>query len=105
LGISDVLSVPRVHGGYPAEKPVGVSEILINQSSQPGDTVADPFMGSGSVGVATLKAGRRFLGNDLNADAVRLSATRLRELGEGTHPADTSEDSRSDLIALMRPQP
>ena len=29
LGIPDVLSVPRVHGGYPAEKPVGVSEILI----------------------------------------------------------------------------
>ena len=37
LGIADVLSVPRVHGGYPAEKPVGVSEILIGQSSQPGD--------------------------------------------------------------------
>ncbi len=105
LGISDVLSVPRVHGGYPAEKPVGVSEILIEQSSQPGDTVADPFMGSGSVGVATLKAGRRFLGNDLNPEAVRLSAKRLRELGEGTQPADTREDTPSDLIELMRPQP
>src|SRR6476620_4770266 len=88
LGISDVLSVPRVHGGYPAEKPVGVSEILIGQSSQPGDTVADPFMGSGSVGVAALKTGRRFLGNDLNPEAVRRAATRLRVLGEGTHPAD-----------------
>jgi hypothetical protein len=105
LGISDVLSVPRVHGGYPAEKPVGVSEILIGQSSQPGDTVADPFMGSGSVGVAALKAGRRFLGNDLNPEAVRLAATRLRELGEGTQPADTREDTPSDLIELMRPQP
>ena len=105
LGIPDVLSVPRVHGGYPAEKPVGVSEILIGQSSQPGDTVADPFMGSGSVGVAALKAGRRFLGNDLNPEAVRLSATRLRELGEGTQPADTREDTPSDLIELMRPQP
>ena len=105
LGISDVLSVPRVHGGYPAEKPVGVSEILIGQSSQPGDTVADPFMGSGSVGVAALKTGRRFLGNDLNPEAVRLAATRLRELGEGTQPADTREDTPSDLIELMRPQP
>jgi site-specific DNA-methyltransferase (adenine-specific) len=105
LGISDVLSVPRVHGGYPAEKPVGISETLIGQSSQPGDTVADPFMGSGSVGVAALKAGRRFLGNDLNLDAVRLSATRLREFGEGTQPADTHEETQSDLIELMRPQP
>ena len=105
LGIPDVLSVPRVRGGYPAEKPVGVSEILIGQSSQPGDTVADPFMGSGSVGVAALKTGRRFLGNDLNPEAVRLAATRLRELGEGTQPADTREDTPSDLIELMRPQP
>jgi site-specific DNA-methyltransferase (adenine-specific) len=107
LGIPDVLSVPRVHGGYPAEKPVGVSEILIGQSSQPGDTVADPFMGSGSVGVAALKAGRRFFGNDLNPDAVRLAATRLRELGEGTQPLDTRDardDVPADLLELMQPQ-
>ena len=105
LGISDVLSVPRVHGGYPAEKPVEVSEILIGQSSQPGETVADPFMGSGSVGVAALKAGRRFLGNDLNPKAVRLAATRLREFGSGTQPADTRVDTPSDLLELMRPRP
>jgi site-specific DNA-methyltransferase (adenine-specific) len=94
-----------VHGGYPAEKPVGVSEILIGQSSQPGDTVADPFMGSGSVGVAALKAGRRFVGNDLHPEAVRLAAKRLREFGDGTQPADTREEAPSDLIELMRPQP
>ena len=105
LGVSDVLSVPRVHGGYPAEKPVGLSEILIRQSSQLGETIADPFMGSGSVGVAALKAGRRFLGNDLNPEAVRLSATRLRESGEGTQPEDRGEDTAPDLIELMRPQP
>jgi site-specific DNA-methyltransferase (adenine-specific) len=105
LGTADVLSVPRVHGGYPAEKPVGISDILIGQSSQPGETVADPFMGSGSVGVAALRAGRRFLGNDLNPEAVKLAATRLRELGEGTHPADAREDTPSNLIELMRPRP
>jgi site-specific DNA-methyltransferase (adenine-specific) len=105
LGIPDVLSVPRVRGGYPAEKPVAVSEILIGQSSRPGDTVADPFMGSGSVGVAALKTGRRFLGNDINAEAVRLSAARLRELGEGAQPADPRDDTPSDLIELMGPQP
>ena len=105
LGTSDVLSVPRVHGRYPAEKPVGVSAILIHQSSQPGETVADPFMGSGSVGEAALRAGRRFLGNDLNPEAVTLAATRLREFGEGTQPADTREDRPSSLIELMRPRP
>ena len=57
LGIPDVISVPRIRGGYPAEKPSEVAGILIGQSSSPGDVVADPFMGSGSVGVAAGRLG------------------------------------------------
>src|SRR5215510_1973551 len=90
LGVADIISVPRIHRGYPAEKPVDVSAILVGQSSQPGEVVADPFMGSGSVGVAAVTAGRRFLGTDLNPDAVRLSAQRLSELGAGTVPPEAS---------------
>jgi site-specific DNA-methyltransferase (adenine-specific) len=91
LGIADVISVPRIHRGYPAEKPPAVSEVLIKQSSATGELVADPFMGSGSVGVAALKNGRRFRGSDLNLDAVRLTAERLRQFGEGRAPDDLPE--------------
>jgi hypothetical protein len=38
-------------------------------------------MGSGSVGVAAMKLGRRFLGNDLNPEAVQIASQRLREVG------------------------
>jgi len=61
LGVADIITVPRIHRGYPAEKPAKVSEVLVKQSSQPGDVVADPFMGSGSVGVAAVRLGRRFI--------------------------------------------
>ena len=91
LGIADVITVPRIHRGYPAEKPPAVSEVLIKQSSAGGERVADPFMGSGSVGVAALKTGRRFSGSDLNPDAVRLTAQRLRQFGEGRVPGDLPE--------------
>jgi site-specific DNA-methyltransferase (adenine-specific) len=91
LGIADVISVPRIHRGYPAEKPPAVSEVLIKQSSAVGELVADPFMGSGSVGVAALRTGRRFRGSDLNPDAVRLTAERLRQFGEGRVPDDLPE--------------
>jgi site-specific DNA-methyltransferase (adenine-specific) len=101
LGVADVIAVPRIHRGYPAEKPVAVSEILINQSSQPGEVVADPFMGSGSVGVAALRLGRRFLGNDLNPDAVRLSGSRLQELGAGRLPEGLSADAPIDLLTML----
>jgi site-specific DNA-methyltransferase (adenine-specific) len=77
LGIADIIQVPRIRGGYPAEKPVEVAEVLIRQSSEAGQVVADPFMGSGSVGVAATNLGRRFLGNDLNPEAVQIAMRRL----------------------------
>ena len=101
LGVADIFSVPRVHRGYPAEKPPAVSEILIGQSTEPGQLVADPFMGSGSVGVASLKLGRRFVGTDLNPEAVRLAAGRLRELGPGIAPFGERSESPSDLLSLL----
>jgi len=81
LGIADVLTAPRVRGGYPAEKPVQLSETLILQSSSALDVVADPFMGSGSVGVAALKLSRRFLGNDVSDAALARARSRFAEVG------------------------
>lgn len=86
LGIADVISVPRIRGGYPAEKPPQVSEILIAQSSSEHELVADPFMGSGSVGAAAMTLNRRFAGNDLNPESVRLVTERLTRATGGTVP-------------------
>jgi site-specific DNA-methyltransferase (adenine-specific) len=105
LGIADVISVPRIRNGYPAEKPADVAEVLIGQSSQPGDVVADPFMGSGSVGVAAVRTGRRFIGNDLNPEAVRIAAQRLGELGVVGVPPETAagdgEHRQPDLLDAL----
>jgi site-specific DNA-methyltransferase (adenine-specific) len=82
LSVSDIIDCPRVHRGYPSEKPVPVSETLVRQSSDAGELVIDPFMGSGSTGVASVGFGRRFMGTDICEDAVRLSADRLTRAGE-----------------------
>ena len=81
LGTADIIEVKRVNGGYPAEKPPAVSEVLIRQSTEPGQLVIDPFMGSGSVGVAAMTLGRGFLGNDLCTEAVDITRARLRDGG------------------------
>lgn len=81
LGVPDVLRCSRVHNGYPTEKPVEISRILVSQSSQPGELVVDPFMGSGSAGCAAVGNDRNFLGNDLCAEAVDITRRRLLELG------------------------
>ena len=101
LGIADVIAVPRIRNGYPAEKPAPVAEVLIGQSTRAGDVVADPFMGSASVGVAAAQLGRRFLGNDLNAEAVRVAAQRLRQFGTGRVPADIAADQPPDQPDLL----
>ena len=81
LGIADIIQQPRISGGYPAEKPPAVSEVLIKQSTEPGQIVIDPFMGSGSVGIAALTLGRSFYGNDLCNEAVQITRDRLVDGG------------------------
>lgn len=106
LGIADIITVPRIRGGYPAEKPAEVADVLIRQSSNAGDIVCDPFMGSGSVGIAARRLGRRFLGNDLNPEAVRIAAGRLREFGEGRVPPEVTPDQpeQPDLLDSIAPR-
>ncbi|MCG9708716.1 site-specific DNA-methyltransferase [Pseudoalteromonas sp. Isolate3] len=77
LSIPDILTVKRVHRGYPTEKPVELLEILVKQSTIASQVVCDPFMGSGSTGEAALNLDRHFLGNDLCDEAFQVTRKRL----------------------------
>ena len=101
LGVADVIAVPRIRGGYPAEKPIEIADVLVRQSSQEGDVVADPFMGSASVGVAALRAGRSFLGNDLNPEALRIAQMRLQEISRGRTPAEVDAERKTGQPNLL----
>ena len=81
LGVADIITHPRIRGGYPAEKPPQVTEVLISQSTEPGALVIDPFMGSGSTGVAAIGLGRNFMGNDLCEEAMQITRQRLIDGG------------------------
>jgi len=81
LSISDIIEAPRIWKGYPAEKPIGVSEVLIRQSSNLEEFVLDPFCGSGSTGVAAVNNGRNFIGIDLSVEAIKISHSRLMKIG------------------------
>lgn len=89
LGIPDILSFSRVRGGYPTEKPVGLSRLLIEQSSKVGSVVCDPFMGSGSVAEAALSCGRLFLGSDISERAVSLTRSRCERTAANATPSET----------------
>jgi site-specific DNA-methyltransferase (adenine-specific) len=82
LATPDVLRYARVYNGYPTEKPVPLLQVLIRQSSSPGEVVLDPFFGSGSCALAALLLGRYFVGTDTAAYAHEYVDDRLVK-GEG----------------------
>lgn len=63
--------------GYPNQKPLAIIEPFVLAHTRPGDIVADPFMGSGSTGVAALKHKRKFRGQDANPKAMTVARQRL----------------------------
>ena len=67
----DFKCVQYYPGKHPCEKPPLMMEHIIASSSQPGDLVIDPFMGSGATAKAAVKLGRRFGGCDLDQHWVK----------------------------------
>ncbi len=63
--------------GYPTQKPVALLERIINASSNPGDTVLDPFCGCGTTIDAAEKLGRQWIGIDVTQLAITLIKKRL----------------------------
>ena len=101
LGIADVLREPRIHKGYPTEKPIAVSRILVGQSSLPGDIVVDPFMGTASAGSAAVSMGRSFWGSDISDKAMQIAKERLAAL-EIASPSGGGPGSVRFVEALPR---
>ena len=66
-------------GRHPTQKPLALLTRIIEASTHEGDTVFDPFMGSGTTGVAALKLGRKFVGIDNNPEYCLLAEKRLKE--------------------------
>jgi len=64
--------------GYPTQKPIKLLERIISASSNEGDLLLDPFCGSGTSLTVAQKLGRRYIGIDQSAEAVRISEERLR---------------------------
>lgn len=77
-----VNSPGRTHkkdGGHPTEKPLALMQDLIADFTQPDDLILDPFMGSGTTGVAAVKLGRRFIGIEMQQKHFDLACKRIQD--------------------------
>ena len=67
----------RLYGKHPTQKPLVLMEHFVKTLTNPGDLVIDPFMGSGSTGVAAQRLGRRFTGIELNEIYFDMACKRM----------------------------
>ena len=64
---------------HQARKPVALLRRIIEASSTNGDTILDPFMGSGTTGVACVQTGRNFIGIEIDPQYFAIAKRRIEE--------------------------
>lgn len=85
----DVWTIPKVTSGekrsskertdHPAQFPIAVIERFILGMSNPGDIVFDPFLGSGSTCIASLKHGRKVIGFEISEKYCEIAVQRVKD--------------------------
>ncbi len=63
---------------HPTPKQLGVTEWVVRRASSECDTILDPFMGSGTTGVAAVKLGRRFIGIEIEERYFNIACRRIQ---------------------------
>jgi site-specific DNA-methyltransferase (adenine-specific) len=82
---------------HPNETALGVQLKLVELISDPGDLILDPFAGSGSLGVAAIRLGRRYVGIEINEEWASLARDNITAEQEGS----TLEARRAGQLSLL----
>jgi len=69
----------KVEGGHPTQKPIELLKRIIISSSNEGDTVLDPFNGSGTTGIVSKMMGRKYIGIDKDKEFLDMTLKRWKQ--------------------------
>ena len=78
-------------GSHPTQKPIAVMEWLIQRLTNDNDIVLDPFMGSGSTGVACINTNRKFIGIEMDDKYYEIACERIEDAKACSENIGTSE--------------
>lgn len=79
LSKPDVLRFKRYQGEVPTQKPQRMFELLISQSTNEGELILDPFLGSGTTVVAAKDLGRKAIGIEISEKYCEIAAKRMAQ--------------------------
>lgn len=74
-----ILMADSKKAAHPTQKPLAVMLPFIERLTDPGQTVLDPFMGSGTTGVACIKTGRNFIGIERDEGYFAIAQRRIEQ--------------------------
>lgn len=81
MGTKQLLLIDNVENkNHPSEKPIKLMKILIKNSTNEQDKVLDPFMGSGTTGVACKELNRNFIGIELDKNYFNIAKERINNI-------------------------
>jgi len=81
---------------HPTQKPVSLIQDLLANSTNEGDTVLDPFMGSGTTAVAAIQNDRDYVGFELDEDNYRSVIERRISEAKRQMDSDVNQEARAD---------
>lgn len=77
-------SAEEVRNGHPTVKPIRLMQYLVRLvGCQPGSVILDPFMGSGTTGIACVSQGYSFIGCELSGEYIRIARARIGHAAAG----------------------
>ncbi len=87
---------------HPCQLPIPLMERIILMSTDEGDTVLDPFMGTGTTAVAAKRLGRNFMGCDIDPKYVRIATDHVDVIQPASKIGDVWVSLYLDQVATMR---
>jgi len=69
----------KIYGKHPTQKPLQLLDRIVLASTKRGDVVLDPFNGSGTTGISSLREGRQYIGIELEEEYLKVSVKRLKD--------------------------
>lgn len=85
--------------GHPCPRPLDQMEHIVEQWVRPGSSVVDCFMGSGTTGVACVKAGRRFIGIEIDHGYFEIAKRRILK-AQNDAPLFKEQESRQAALEM-----
>jgi hypothetical protein len=79
-GMGPVVTKPTPANGHPAPRAIEHFRWLVNWWTEPDETILDPFMGSGTTGLAAAQMGRNFIGAEIEPEYFGIAEQRIKDM-------------------------